>query len=180
MKRLSLGLFAVALVALAGCSSSTPSRSINGQLSANTHTLATRKSTTTTRKHHPTTTTRRDRTSTTKRDRTSTSNGPTVPTTLTTISATGVAGAVLYEKNCSADRPCSFDPGPAQLRLLDSHGVVVARGNAANNGSFYLQAAPGSYTLEAKPPSKKQVCGSVSVTVTDQGYTPVQVQCGDK
>jgi hypothetical protein len=96
------------------------------------------------------------------------------------MSQTGVAGVVLYEKDCSADRPCSFDPGPAQLKLLSSAGAVVARGNAGNNGAFFLQAPPGSYTLEAKPAGKKQACAPVPVTVSDQGYTTVQVHCGAK
>jgi hypothetical protein len=92
----------------------------------------------------------------------------------------GVAGAVLYETNCSADRPCSMSPGPAEIKLVNGSGDVVARGAASDHGSFVIQAPPGTYTLLAKPPSKKDACDPVSVTIEDGHYTTTTVQCGAK
>jgi hypothetical protein len=176
MKRALLGLFLGALVVLSACSSPTK---LDGQLSAHSRAeTAQAKATTTTRRHPRTTTTTRRHTTTTRR-RGSASTAPALntPTTPTTMSQSGVAGAVLYDTDCAADRPCSIQPGPAQLKLVTSKGVVVAQGRAADNGAFFLPAPPGNYTLLAKPPSKKQSCDAVAVTVSAGQYTTTRVHC---
>jgi hypothetical protein len=177
MKRALLGLFLGALVVLSACSSSTK---LDGQLSAHSRpntVNAQAKATTTTRRHPRTTTTRRHTTTTRRHGSASTAPALTTPTTPTTISQSGVAGAVLYDTNCAPDRPCSLQPGPAQLKLVTSKGVVVAQGRAADNGAFVLPAPPGNYTLLAKPPSKKQSCDAVAVTVSAGQYTTTRVHC---
>ena len=91
-----------------------------------------------------------------------------------------MAGAVLYETNCAADRPCSLSPGPAKLHLLDSDGHVVVNTATSEHGSFVIEAAPGNYTLVAKPPSKQQRCAPVAITIPEGQYATVQVRCGAK
>jgi hypothetical protein len=183
MKRFFLVAVTGASVLLAACSSGHPTE-LNGKLSANTRnadefTAAARKGSTTTRVHRRTTTTRRTNT-TRPAPTTPTRPSTTFPSTPPTMARTGVAGVVLYETDCSADRPCSLKPGPAKLALLDSAGNVVASGNTRDNGSFILGAAPGNYTLHAKPTGKKQQCAPVPVTVTSNGYTSARITCGAK
>jgi hypothetical protein len=182
MKRLLLGLSVAALVALAACSSSPPSTTLNGKLSANTRqeevaakrTTTTKKRTTTTRRTGTTRTTRTTRPrSTTTRNTTP----PTTPATPTTMSQTGVAGAVLYESACASDRPCTLQPGVAQVSLVNKAGKVVASTNSRSNGAFVLPAPPGNYTLTGKTPAKKGTCTPVAVTVSDGGYTNTTITC---
>jgi hypothetical protein len=180
MKRLSLGLFLGALVALAGCSSS-PSTTLNGELSAHRRDTPATKDVAATRRP------RRHATPTTRRLPPTTRTIPSVPIptrppitfppTPTTISSSGVAGAVLYERDCGADHPCSFDGGQAKLTLRDASGNVVATGSTRDSGSFVLAAPPGQYTLIAKPPAKNRKCDSVPVTVEDGRYASARVVC---
>jgi hypothetical protein len=182
MKRIFMGLFLAAL-ALTACSSGTPTKSVNGELSANTRAIpetAARRGTSTTRRPRSTATTRRTPRTTRTTPTTPTIPQPTVPATPTTMSQSGVAGVVLYETGCAADRPCSFTPGPAQLQLRNGNGNVVATGRASDHGSFVIPVAPGNYTLLATPPSKKQRCAPVGVTVTAGQYATTRVDCGAK
>ena len=183
MKRLALALPLALTIGLAACSH--PSTTIDGKLSANTRTVAAqpvaaqpiavdaKRSPNTTRTTRP----RPPRTTSTTPGQTTL---PTAPPTPPTPSLTGVAGAVLYQTDCAADRPCSLHPGAAQVRLLDAKGNVVASDQAGDNGAFILQAPPGNYTVVAKPPSKKETCPPVPVTVSDGGYATTTVQCGQR
>ena len=186
MKRLVLVLPVAVSFALAACSSHPASTAIDGKLSANARTVEAQPvavdakvspSTTRTTNPRPPHTTRTSRPTPTTPGETTL---PTAPPAPPTPSRTGVAGAVLYQTDCSADRPCSLHPGAAQVRLLDAKGNVVASDQAGDNGAFILQAPPGNYTLVAKPPSKKQTCPPVPVTVSDQGYSTTTIQCGKR
>src|SRR5262245_43943178 len=119
MKRYALGLFVVALVGLSACSSGTPTRSIDGKLSAHSQPVSVdRRTTTTVRHHHRGSSTSMPTATTRVHHHTSSTEPSTTPTTPTTMSQTGVAGAVIYARNCSSNQNCSFEPGPAQVALL--------------------------------------------------------------
>ena len=181
MKRAALSLVVAALVVLSGCASD-PETELNGSLSSKSKDVpeqVARKNknrTTTTRRRRPPTTRTIPNTTPPTRP------APTIPqpTLPPDASQTGVAGVVLIE-TCpppSSERPCSERPGVAQVDLLRADGKVAGSYDTTDNGSFVIGAAPGTYTLVAKPPKgTRKNCDAISVTVPADNFVSATIHC---
>jgi hypothetical protein len=92
----------------------------------------------------------------------------------------GIQGRVTIGPTCPVERPDSPcpDAGYAATIRVMSGNDVVATGRSADDGSFRIPVAPGTYEIQADPLSGDGIAHAAAVTdvvVRDGAFTHVDV-----
>jgi hypothetical protein len=100
--------------------------------------------------------------------------------TATTPPGTGIRGTVTLGPTCpvqQADQPPCVTPLAASLVITSGEdGSVVARVDAAADGTFQVDLPPGSYVINPQPGGDPFPVGQpVDVTVEPGAYSQVEV-----
>jgi hypothetical protein len=114
---------------------------------------------------------------------------PPITTPVTTVlpAVSAVHGTVLFSPTCPVEQvppnpACAPRPGAAHIQLVRADGTTAAQGDAGSNGQFFIQVAPGSYTVKATAPTPAAIgrgctANPSPVTVTPSAASSVAVSC---
>ncbi len=100
---------------------------------------------------------------------------------LPAVAASGIEGLVTIGPMCPVmqeDTPCPDQPFQATIVIEDEGGDEVATVESAEDGSFRIELAPGSYTLipQSPNPGAPPHAGEQQVEVEAGAFTEVTIQ----
>lgn len=104
-----------------------------------------------------------------------------VPGTGAVSGTSGLQGVTLRGPVCPGpvrippDPKCDDAPFPTPLIVSTNNGMLVARFTTAQDGTFRIGLAPGTYTLSSDQAVIMGPLTPLQVTVTDQAFTTVEL-----
>ena len=104
-----------------------------------------------------------------------------VPGTGAMLGASGLQGVTLRSPVCPGparippDPQCADAPFPTSLKVSTNEGTLVALFTTAQDGTFRISLAPGTYTVSADQAVITGRLTPLPVTVTDQAFITVKL-----
>ena len=97
------------------------------------------------------------------------------------VGTSGLQGVTLRGPVCPGpvrippDPKCADAPFPALLKVTTNEGTLVTRFTTAQDGTFRISLAPGTYTVSSDQAVLSGRLTPVPVTVIDQAFTTVEL-----